>query len=282
MNKVKTSFGTFHTKWTDNLLSVGGKDWCVQLDKKEDGTAMLEYLGTENKVCELSGIGIKGDATKQMTYLAFTIFRKKYPDITTVNLIDTSNISCSLRWPRRRVEKVGLMKINLLLKGYTYYQEKFDAYPQNPNDIEAINIFTSNRKNPSFKKASFNFINQELQEILQPMYDESNTWEDFFIKLYNKFKRDSCIYMYPWFLYAFAQLSPFEITTRWQINIDDKPKISYVTIEKNIKYGGGKRSTRKNVWNKYFYLGGEALWNPSDIRTINYKQIYADFVKNNK
>lgn len=201
-----------------------------------------------------------------MVYLAITIFRERFPDIKEIHLIDSSSLDCELP---RRVSPMSMMKTSLLLHGQTYYQKKLGAYPRYKKDIENIEEFIKNRKDSSYKPLEFNFNNPELNEEFQSIYTSSNTWEEFFIKLKNKYEYGIlCKLMYPWYLQAFGKIAKGATTADWSIRIDDKPLIQYV---KEIRGGSGRKTRKqyKNITNSH----RSDDWIGQNVYFISYKGI---------
>ena len=122
------------------------------------------------------------------------------------------------------------------------------------------------------KPETFRFENKDLNEILVDKYVNSNTWKDFFSKLYSL--PNSCMYIVPWYKKALQQIMQ-NISFERQYWIIDLYKIPNDTTEgyvKNInyeiirQYGGNRNKTRK-INNKYTKkdknLSYEELYNMS-------------------
>ena len=265
--RAKTDFGSFTVKITGKtLISLGAEKQCVQIQYNSNNESELLWLGTKEGGCEVSGKDISGSDTQNMIYLATTIFRERFPDATEIHLIDSSSLDCELP---RRVSPMSMMKTSLLLHGQTYYQKKLGAYPRYKKDIENIEEFIKNRKDPSYKPLEFNFNNPELNEELQPIYTSSTTWEEFFIKLKDKYQYDLlCKLMYPWYLQAFGKIAKGAITADWSIRIDDKPLIQYA---KEMRGGSGRKTRKqyKNITNSH----RSDNWIGQNVYFISYKGI---------
>ena len=287
--KVKTLFGQFRVKESDRLISIGGNKWCVQIVYTDDPTNTdLISLHTDTGDCEMTNKQIHGPLTQKMVHLAFTILSQKKPLIKYVNLIDSSSVTCIL--PDGIERKMSLMKSSLLLYGQTYYERKFEAYPENPLDIENLEKFRRNYEDPTKKPDVFSFNNKDLQKLLEPIYKTSSTWKEFMIELHKIYGKHICEYIYPWFLHALGKITDREITSKWRINIHDKPIIKYTIIPE----GGGSWSiggkTRRNMpstsrgkkqWsatikktrrnnNEILYVESEPDYEPYDLYDIKY------------
>ena len=257
--RVNTEFGTFQIKHENNLLSVGGKKYCVQLVYKKNDESEMLSLQTKYGGCELTDKIIKGENTVKMVLLAFTIFREYYPDVEEVFLIDSSSIDCE-------GSPMGLMKSSLLLHGYTYYERKFQAVPVLEEDVSILDNFRKAYNNIWDSPPIFSFINDSFEKLLRPLYENSNSWSDFSKKLIEKFgERRVCYYIYPWFLNAIYKISPREVTSRWKININNKPIIPYKKI---MNSGKTYKKQRKNKNDTKFIQSYKPIIDTSKITSL--------------
>ncbi len=267
---AKTNFGDFHVRIVGNeYINIGGKNDCVQIfyDSYKN-MGKLDRLETEKGGCSLSDDDIKGEKTIKMTDLGFTILRKLYPSVKEVTLIDSAKFPCKL--PNGSRASMSYKQFFLLLKGKTYYQDRFEATPEFPQEVQALLDFEKNRKDIQRKPKTFNFMNPSLQAILTPIYDTCSTWETFIKKLQELYNRDVCQIMFPWYLYAYAAIMNMEITTFWKIDISKRPTISFeIKDEKEVQ-----KYTRKNlVYDPSTFWGGF-------IYQIQYSNKAAHIVKN--
>jgi hypothetical protein len=252
---AKTSFGSFRVRITNrDFISIGGKNDCVQIGYKPNtNTATLHWLGTEKGGCEMTDKVIKGESTTAMTDLGFTILKKLYPDVNPwVTLRDSSTFRCDL--PDGNRVPISTMKYNLLMRGKTYYQDRFNAVPQYEEAAPAITLFynawATNPLPQSYKPI---FDNKDLFEILGPIYENSSTWKEFFEQLYAKYQRHTCVYMHAWYLDVYGSLAKIPITTDWKIDIQTRSDIGFeITDKKNTR-----NYTRKSyVYDPYNFSGG--------------------------
>jgi hypothetical protein len=253
---AKTKFGKFRVKINGDLISIGGKNFCVQITYKNEDDIVLNSLETKYGKCEIDNKEIQGPLTVHMVHLAFTILKENHPNSKIVKFIDSSSFMCEGR-------PMGLMKTSLLLHGETYYQRKFGAIPRRADDTQMVREFKEawlNSKLPD----SFDFINKDLNQILTDIYKSCKTWAEFSGKLNERFGRKVCSYILPWFLEAVATIYDREITTLWFIDITDKPNISY----ERISYSGGRRKTLKNI--KYEFVH-RPEWDRHNIFDLKYK-----------
>jgi hypothetical protein len=251
---VKTDIGSFHIKITNrDYISVGAKNNCVQIAyNTKTNTANLDWLGTAQGGCEIDGKDIRGDDTIKMVDLAFTILQQLYPNVNhLVSLCDSSTFNCRL--PNNKPVSMSLMKYNLLLTGKTQYQSKFNATLKYNESLEAYNAFIKNRENNDIFDKTYDFNNNDLNTLLQPILKSSSNWGEFFEKVYKEFGRNTCAVMYSWYLDVYGFLAKQAIHTDWVIDISNRPKITYSIVSKN----NTKNFTRKQfVYNPYEFGGG--------------------------
>jgi hypothetical protein len=279
---VKTKFGTFRVNIVNDVttnpmtrettkigitLSVGGKNTCVFIkvpDYKD--TAHLTNLKTKDGGCELTDKKISGENTIGMVNLAFTIIREICPHIKYIKLEDKSDFTCVFE----NGMKVGISMIYYEFAFYqeSYYQKRFGAYLKDTTLRELYNerIKGFNEKLPTY----FSFNNKDLDVILTPIYLQSNTWKDFFQKLYTM--PNVCQIMFPWYRDAMTEIFKgvsFERQT-WVIDMYNNPKLFDVEYTK-LNVGG--RKSRKNIVYKYdIYNSDEYIEKPfyEDIYNMKY------------
>lgn len=218
---VRTSFGKFHVTLSTNMISVGGNNVCVQIAYKDDNDSELAYLGTED-----GGY----DDTVKMTYLAVTLFKEKYPNVHHLYILDSSKIQCQL--DDTKTKSMSLMKTNLLFRGKTYYQETFNAVPKFPTTT--LDQFVENLDNPEYKPQTFSFSNPSLDSILTPLYNQANTWKEFFKMIETTYGEEKCKYIYTWYLNAMYTIVHEPIPEFWKIDITTFPIIEYA----ELRFGG--------------------------------------------
>lgn len=250
---AKTSFGLFHVKITNgDYISIGSKHNCVQIAYRvQKNTAHLDWLGTEKGGCEQTGKTISGVDTVAMTDLGFTILRQLYPSVyPEITLRDSSKFHCSL--PNGQHVQISNMPYNLLLKGKTYYQDKFDAHLLYPESELAYHAFRTAWEMDSVP-SNFDFKNKDLNHLLRPILQDSNTWKDFFTKLYSLYGRKTCSVLFPWYLDVYGFLAKTAIHSDWKINIANRPVIEYDTI----KVKSTRNITHKTfTYDPYTFAGG--------------------------
>ena len=249
---AKTSFGTFQVKiFNRSFITIGSTQGCVQISINPSNQAKLEWLGTEKGGCEETGKKIHGTDTIAMTDLGFTIMKQLYPDVNPyVRLQDSSSFHCII--PGGNKVSISNMIYNLLIKGKTYYQDRFDATLLYKESQIALDMFI-NAWSVQLIQKDFDFENKDLNEELQPILQIVNHWNEFFNKLYDKYNRNTCIFMHSWYLRLYGMLAKIPIHTEWQIDTSKRSIILYDIIEtRNIR-----SNTRKTFeYNPYVFAGG--------------------------
>jgi hypothetical protein len=240
--KVRTTVGDFRIKkyntknysgsvTGDNYIKLGGKNFCVELkwNDKNPTLAELQWIVTEDGGCELKDIQIKGEKTKHMVHLAFTILRKYLPTVEKINLLDNSKYGCIL--PNGKKVSIFINKKHFLFHGGTYYDLNYSARPIHESEEKNYIQMKSNYLNPEKKSNSFDFGNPILQQELEPIYKETKTWSEFFSKIGNMSYK--CEKLYGWYDRAFGEISDkLTLPEYWFID-------TFITIPYTIITNGG-------------------------------------------
>lgn len=237
----QTSFGKFKIKIDDKNINVGGKTFCVNIALYEKETA-LYWLKTDEGGCELNEKEIRGDNTINMTDLGFSLLRKYYPKRSKeVTLLDDSGFSWKDR--RGRKYKTNFLKGYLLLHRKTWYEDKFKAVMCNSEKYgEYRKKADNNFDDPSKKPETFDFINSEVKEKLEPLYKDSKTWGEFIKKIKDKYNDEKYKLIYDWYRQGiYIIFDGMEINQDWKIDISKRP---YIECIQNV--GVNKANTRKN------------------------------------
>jgi hypothetical protein len=243
---ITSPYGSFSLKHEADVISVGGKDVCVMIVYKGPEKSMLHWLGT-NSQCELRGFPIKGDATKNMVYLATSVFRSLYQHVRHIQLIDSSSFKCAL--PDGKLHSIVLREAHFLFHGKTYYEDKFNAVPSTPDGRLTMQEFRDAFHNPDRKPKTFNFMDPTLTDLLTPIYNTENTWCDFFQAIQNKWQ-DKCRMIYLWYRLALYEMVEKTIPEHWSIDITRLPLIRPEFKPKS----GGSKQTRKHRHAKMYPL----------------------------
>lgn len=248
---IKSDWGKFKVRYNEDSVSLGGSTICITISSKGN----IGWFETEKGGCEIDNKKVKGEYTVHFVNLAINIFHKYFPHIKYITLSDGSSYVCNL--PDGNKKRINLMYANLLFHGKTYYEEKYGATLLSDDDIPLLEKFKNNRKDSKYKPKSFNFENQTLNEILTPLYEKNDTWEDFFKEIDNKFDKKKCEVIYGWYKKAvFEIIGTKSISEYWKIDINTIKKIKY----ERIKEGGKRKRTlkmdRKYIEEEYPFFNG--------------------------
>ena len=287
---VIPTIGKFHVMINDEnpdyyYLSVGGEGKnfrCVNISVPKDKakiTGILSYAESKDG-CTLDGMKIKGDATKQMLLLGITIARELAPQMTEIELEDMSHFFCKV--PDEGDKKVPLHCFFFAFHGKTWYEEKFNAIILNEHlrrkyDEAKMNLYDSSKK-----PEHFYFANNSLNNELQPLFQESTSWNDFFKKIDIKYGKNKCIVVYPWLrqvllTYIFNN-NLFIEGLKWVIhlNAENTPAINYYQVEnKEKQMGGATNNFHHNTYNE------QHMFHPK-MRDWNYKKLLSNKTKRNR
>lgn len=236
----QTDFGRFKIKIDNKNIHVGGRQFCVNLALYDNNSVTLYYLKTDEGGCELNEKEIRGSNTVKMTDLAFSLLKKYYPDrVAPVTLLDDSGFSW--KGAKGKSYKTNFLKGYLLIHRKTWYEDKFNATMCDKNIYRTYREKADkNFDDPTKKPAKFNFMNEEAKEKLEPLYNESRTWDEFVEKFIAMYDADKYRLMYDWYRNAIYYIfDGMEINQNWEIDISARP---YIECEPQK----GGRSTRKN------------------------------------
>jgi hypothetical protein len=244
-----------------HLLKIGGQKFCIEYTFiKNSDTAELQWIFTEKGGCEMNGLTIKGDKTIHLFYLSIAVLRQ-YGNFTRINFIDNSTFPCDL--PNGKVTKISMSKYYILFHRKTWYEAKLNAYPKYSECAATYSKIKENFNNPLNKPAIFDFKNDELETILTPLYDSSETWGKFLDLVYKL--PAVCQKIHPWYIDAIMSIKQkYALPEQWVINIDTAtPVITYNRIAI-----GGTRKSRSLP--KYSGLMDYYIPFPEEIRAFKY------------
>lgn len=244
---VKTDVGKFKIVYNNkdkdfNYLQLGGKNFCVMLrwlkDSPYNEEVELQWLNTLGMHCEMSGIEIRREKTIHLFQLSITLLKHYNPHVKRITFLDNSKFPCHL--PDGSTKMPSLKHFYFLFNQKTWYEAKFGAYPS--ADREKYEELKKNFENPKIKRP-FRFNNDDLEVILQPLYEESKTWKEFLNKVSTL--ENYCSKVYPWYTHGVSAILEAKtmIPDNWIIGVTPEifPEIPYETMVS----GGGKRGTRK-------------------------------------
>jgi len=270
---IKTKNGEFHLKITINKdrntnqphsysVNLGSRTTkCIQMDvpsiKNESKYGYLIWVKkNENKEndCALE-IYNETNLTQFMVLLGLTIARDINPTLQGMRLKDDSGFDCDL--PNNKTWKVSMREMYIAFHKKSWYEEFFNAKMiHNYNDYI---LLKKNFNNETKKPQYFNFINDDLNELLTPIYNSTNTWDEFFQELSKIYGKNKCAVVYPWVNHALDfvfENKSYHEQTLWVINFEENIKTPLIPFESyidNVKYGGHRKTRRKNNYKKIFY-----------------------------
>ena len=283
---IKTANGVFHLKITTEInrdnqiiesyfIGLGSRNnKCVQLSvpsiESTIKTGTLSWVKAEDD-CSLEQY-IKKGLAHHMVLLGITLARDINPSLEKIYLDDMSTFTCDL--PDNKEYKIQMKAFHIAFHGATWYEYYFGAKLVNKYDIYCnlkANLYEGDKKPQYFK-----FNNAKLQEELEPLYKNSQTWAEFFERIDKKYGKKKCGIVYPWLLLAlyviFDGENMFE-NVKWYIDLNNNTKIISVPFKSyEFKQTAGKtrKKSRYTYTPYFFYL--------IDIDEVN-KMNYAKFLR---
>lgn len=247
------------------IFTMGGVyDECINITIKTDNKRRVGYISyiKYEPECSLTAALERGGGIVEMVKLALQFVNKIYPEITTFELRDTSNIECDnidmTTSPPRKVNKpLSLSNLYILLYGKTWYELHFNAEMV---DKEIYNIYKNSTqifgltiKNPIDTIATYINDTDKLTQ-LQQYYDANKTWHDFFNKIPRKRR---CELLYNW-IPNFVRIHIGELHQHnmWEIDINRMTKtymeiIDAPTAKQITQIGGNNKITITNILDRH-------------------------------
>lgn len=221
-------------------INIGSKNnYCIQIrvPSKESGEsgetdAYLMWVEAGEK-CSLETY-IETGLAKHMTLIGFTLTRQINTNIKTISFEDTSSFKCDL--PDNKKIKVPMKAFYIAFHEATWYESNFGAKLKT-NYKEYCKLKKNMYKSEN-KPKRFNFVNKELQEELEPLYNSTLNWSEFFQAISKKYGKKKCGIVYPWIMNALYEVFGSNIfdDTRWYIDFKDhKEQNTYPMLTYNIK-----------------------------------------------
>jgi hypothetical protein len=226
------------------------KEKCVQLNTpsiesgKKEGDLIWVKKSPE---CFLDSKKDSSLLTQHTLLLGLTIARDINPTCTRYKFNDCSKFPCKL--PDGKEDYVSMKAFYIAFHGGTWYETQFGARLTKKHELyEKLKL---NMYDPSKKPSTYNFGNVSLNEILMPIYSSTNTWNEFFQAIQDKFGDKKCSVIYPWIVNTmntdiFDEEYIFE-KPNWYIEMKDNdktPLIPFKTYEDTMS-GGSKTRKRK-------------------------------------
>lgn len=240
---ISTDFGTFrlrikklifpNTYENQITLNIGGKDDCasftIPMFNKQPIKLSYANSSSNRYQCTLDDKAIKGETTYKMMCLAFTIIRE-ITDQTYIEFQDMSHFECLL--PNGEKKDVSLAPFSFLFYGQTWYERRFGAMLVNVAKRNSYMNMKCRRTDSIYKPNVYDFVNNKsLQSMLQPHFETTSSWAEFFDKVAKEYGQNKCHIIYPLvtdILEKYIFKNNFEfLDDTWIMNIDDMPKIPY-------------------------------------------------------
>lgn len=250
---------TYRGEYKQDDLKVGGRNFCIEFKWHKDTpeSVELQWLDTAGGGCEIDEKIIKKELTIHLFDLAVTIL-KTQTTVRYITLLDNSKLTCEL--PR---DKKGFLFINyyyFLFHNSTWYDDKFNAYPKLEEERRQYESVKKNRIDPSKKPRTFDFKNNDLNTLFEPIFENSISWQEFIDKIEIYSREDKCKYVFPWYMEAALILTDDKaLPMYWSIDANSRPAIEY---SKNVSGGGLRRLTSRKRKNDEIHL--------SEIRDLPY------------
>ena len=246
-------------------VKIGGKDFvgCIELFiYKQESESKLAQIYSEPECWH--NLGEKG-STVDMIKGALQLCQMLF-GTNIFSFDDKSNVECgetyeTKKLPRKFTNPFSLTYLSIAEKGKTWYENYFNAFLKDTRIREKYAQSIQQLQNPDAKPDYTTFLKKsvlsnEQQNYLKPMYENSNTWKEFFAQVP---KEKQCVAFYNWLPMYMSQhilkmsptkhewciylgnlgISDFETTSqmtpmvRTDMIIEMKPSI--------IKQWGGKR-----------------------------------------
>ena len=204
--------------------------------------------------CSLNSVLERGGGMVEMVKLAIQYVSKIYPEITTFELQDTSNIECdkidmTITFPPRKIIKpLSLSSLYILLYGKTWYELHFNARMINN---ELYNIYKREIHklglpiNKPLTDIQKYVCDNDKYEKLRQYYDANKSWHEFFNKIP---KNRRCELLYNWIPeFVSDKIYNLHMSNKWVIDVDNMEKTYMQIIDKptqNPKRGGGKAKNK--------------------------------------
>ena len=224
----------------DDYLKIGGADMCVEFkyNKRNPTIVELQWLHTAGRKCVEGDMLIQGENTLFLFYVSIQIL-KKYTPVTSIEFIDNSHFLCPLQ--DKSHVKIHLSHYYFLFHhGKTWYHDKLAAYPLNPDERNVYESFTQNFDDPATKPPTFDFKNEELNQLFMPIWRTTKKWKTFLNKI--KDLPNICQKTYPWYYNAASLLmNRRSMPDTWCIDVE---QLRFTPIPFTKMTGG--RSKMKN------------------------------------
>ncbi len=183
-------------------IYIGGPDkWCINCELVKDANNEVKQQGYLIKarydmLCSLEHSFAKGKDTRQLILFLIQYINNNYKSVKGLQFNDLSTRSCD------NDVHVNLAVMTYLYSNKTWYQKNFGAFisPQNKEEFNKII-----QKYNYSKKIAWDIMKETIanceesgssDDELEQLYNDANTWKEFFEPIYNKLEiADFCIFI---------------------------------------------------------------------------------------
>ncbi len=221
------------------------KNYCIEYkwyDSEE--IVELQWLDVEQGGCEMTDVEIRKEKTVTFMYIGMTLLRKYIPTLKKVWLLDNSKIKCTLPLQENQqspiVQTMSLKHLYFLTKQSTWYEAKFGAYPLDDMQYNSYMKYKQNFRDPTKKPLFFDFGNDDLRNMFDPIYESTSSWAEFMKAL----EEQPCNRYIPWYIKAVSEIMERKVSLPdyWQIDIHESTPSIHIEIQGG-RGGGYKRTT---------------------------------------
>lgn len=238
----------YETTRSINIFIGGRTKWCIhcELIKNDNIVNPLGYLIKiqYDNLCSLSQSIKRGNDIKQIIYVLIQYIYNTYPSVQRLSFNDLSIKSCD------NEDEVSLAVMTYLYMGQTWYEKNFGAKisPDYSTELKRIITIYNNTKNNKWDIMKETIQNNSLSQMtdteMEELYNQANTWIDFFKPIYEKIDiGDFCMFISPWISKFIVKY--FNNLQGLQYMIPIKEYNIQYSIDDYVEQVGGKKYTRK-------------------------------------
>jgi len=204
---------------------------------------LVKYYETCSETSALQ----QGEGTVDMINVSMSFVKRICPFIKEFKLNDASTKRCD------NGTVISLPYFYITQKGMTWYEGRFKAYLKEPyySDYKSNLKKIMNTSLPIFTEFVMLYIRNTPDEIinqLKSVYNEGDTLNIFFNKLYNKYdKAMGCIILQPWIdnFMSIVGLQKYVAMSDWYIASSTIPDYRFIRNKTNIYKINNFNNTRK-------------------------------------
>lgn len=254
---------TINNKLSSVSIFIGKKRKpCIELYLfGSDNIASLQFLNFYES-CSPKGL-IRSKGTRHMLTTAVYFLISHYPQVKHIRFTDSSHVKCFQI--NDKVYDISLSSLYFVIHNQTWYEKYFHAYFENP---EFQKKYESRKKQFQESNDLFNFtqfiqyfqIPPQYIPILAPIYQNSDSYSDFFQKLQKQHSEQFCPIIRDW-IHDFIEkyIGVFFYSSEWLMDTETFIKNKTIYEENEIELtpkdetyfrnmsGGGYRKQKKNM-----------------------------------